>query len=391
MNDLAPPSATPAAPTSSRRIASLDVIRGVAIIGTLASNIWLFRAFFGERVIDIWWDDLLSAASNGKFLGLLTIMFGIGLEIQRQAALRRGSRWPGTYLIRTGLLFLDGMLNYIFVVQFDVLRAYAILGFVVAFVLLLPEKRQWIFIGVALTAHITLMLMPLFTADGTFMLPGLVFPGDAGDSSGQSGYWATVQANSLTVFSDLTIGTDTGSILSLGLVLFTLGAILYRHGLFEPRGARLRRWAMIIGLGIGLPLELTFFLAQDQFGLDRFLSAPFVAFGILALMAAFYQRHPIGFVGRQLSLVGRMALSCYVLQNILGRVAQQLIGHSPLSTTLDPLVGTLVMLVGIAGIVVLFANLWSRRFRKGPLEYIWDVSFRLLTRRLSDLTKRVGP
>ncbi|MCB8043599.1 hypothetical protein JM654_03665 [Microbacterium oxydans] len=90
-----PPSATPAAPTSSRRIASLDVIRGVAIIGTLASNIWLFRAFFGERVIDIWWDDLLSAASNGKFLGLLTIMFGIGLEIQRQAALRRESRWPG--------------------------------------------------------------------------------------------------------------------------------------------------------------------------------------------------------------------------------------------------------------------------------------------------------
>lgn len=138
---------------------------------------------------------------------------------------------------------------------------------------------------------------------------------------------------------------------------------------------------MIIGLGIGLPLELTFFLAQDQFGLDRFLSAPFVAFGILALMAAFYQRHPIGFVGRQLSLVGRMALSCYVLQNILGRVAQQLIGHSPLSTTLDPLVGTLVMFVGIAGIVVLFANLWSRRFRKGPLEYIWDVSFRFLTRR----------
>lgn len=49
------------------------------------------------------------------------------------------------------------------------------------------------------------------------------------------------------------------------------------------------------------------------------------------------------------------------------------------------------MFVGIAGIVVLFANLWSRRFRKGPLEYIWDVSFRSLTRRLSDLTKHVGP
>ncbi|WP_168441060.1 DUF418 domain-containing protein [Microbacterium sp. K27] len=364
---------------SPGRIASLDVIRGVAIIGTLASNVWLFQAFFGERVVDIWWQDLVSTLSEGKFLGLLTIMFGIGLEIQRQAALRRGRRWPGTYLVRAGLLFVDGMLNYIFVVQFDVLRAYAVLGFVVAFVLLLPEKRQWVFIGVALVTHVTLILLPLFTGS-VMMFPGLVIPGESPTVGGRPTYWEEVQMNTLTVFSDLTVGTDTGSILTLGLVVFTLGAMLYRHGLFDARGARLRRWVMIVGLGAGIPGEVVFFLMQETFGLNRFLSAPLVAFGILALMASFYRGHRIGLVGRALSLVGQMALSCYVLQNILGRVAQSIIGHSPLAETLDPLVGTLAMFFVIAALVILFANLWMRRFRKGPLEYVWDVSFRFLTR-----------
>ncbi|MFJ2369217.1 DUF418 domain-containing protein [Microbacterium sp. NPDC087665] len=85
------------------------------------------------------------------------------------------------------------------------------------------------------------------------------------------------------------------------------------------------------------------------------MAAPFMAFGILTL-------------------------SCYVLQNILGRLAQFFLGNSPLSPMLDPLVGTLLMFAVIATLVILFAKVWLRFFRKGPLEYIWDVSFRFLTR-----------
>lgn len=379
MTQLASSAASRSSPASNPpRIASLDVIRGVAILGTLASNIWLFQAFVGERVIDERWAELLSWTSEGKFLGLLTIMFGIGLEIQRQSARRQGRRWPGTYLVRAGLLFLDGVLNCILVVQFDVLRVYAILGFVVAFVLLLPEKRQWIFIGTALATHITLMLLPLFAPD-VASIPGFVFPGELPVVDGRPTYAQEIHINALTVLSDLTIGSDTGGIFTLGLVCFTLGAMLYRNGILDARGARLRRWVMAVGFGVGLPLDLVFFLSDETFGFGRFLAAPFTAFGLLALMAAFYQQRPIGFIGRHLSLVGRMALSAYVLQNILGRVAQFLLGNSPLSPMLDPLVGTTLMFVTIAMIILAFSTLWLRHFRKGPLEYVWDVSFRFLT------------
>ncbi|ONI65237.1 hypothetical protein ALI44B_00660 [Leifsonia sp. ALI-44-B] len=362
-----------------RRIPSLDVIRGVAIIGTLASNIWLFVSFTGDRVIDIWWQGLLDWIPNGKFLGLLTIMFGIGLEIQRQSAKRRGRRWPGTYPIRAGLLFLDGALNYILVVQFDVLRAYAIVGFIVAFILLLPEKRQWIFIGLALTTHLTILTVDVF-APGSTQLPGIVLPGEFPVYEGRPNYWQTVHENFLTVFAAITPGGDVGTIITLGLAVFTLGAMLYRNGLFEARGARLRKWLMVIGFGVGLPWDIFTFVTGDTSGFGRYVAAPIVAFGVLGLMASFYQRHRIGFVGRRLSAIGQMALTCYVLQNILGRVAQSLIGNSPLSGMVDPVIGTVAMFTVITLLLVLFAELWMRKFRKGPLEYVWDISFRLITR-----------
>ena len=91
-----------------RRIVALDVARGLAILGTLLTNIAifastsddLFSTFFPERSIaaEAWgfidgsndtgipfipWliESLLYLITDGKFLGLLTIMFGIGVEL----------------------------------------------------------------------------------------------------------------------------------------------------------------------------------------------------------------------------------------------------------------------------------------------------------------------
>ena len=72
--------------------------------------------------------NALNLVTDGKFIGLLTIMFGIGLEIQRQSAIRRGEKWPGRYPWRAGLLILDGLLNYISIFEFDVLMGYGLTG-----------------------------------------------------------------------------------------------------------------------------------------------------------------------------------------------------------------------------------------------------------------------
>ena len=367
-------------PTPQPRVPWFDVVRGAATIGSLASNIWLFTAFSGEPVIDPWWRDLLQTLPSGKFLGLLTIVFGIGLEIQREAPVRRGQRWPGAYLVRLALLFLDGVLNNIFLVQFDVLLAYAIVGFVVAFVLLLKERWQWVFLWTALALHLGLLLLLETAPTITSAVPSLILPGELPVFEGRPTYGQTVVMAGLTVFGDLTLGSDTGSIITLGLFAFTGGALLYRRGLFEERGTRLRAGLMISGLGLGVPLDIAFHVLAPERAFERFSSSTLVAFGILALIAHFYCGRKVGFVGRRLSSVGRMALSCYVLQNALGRIAQEVILGSPISSRVDPVLGTVAVFAVVAVVLIIFAEVWLRVFRRGPLEAVWDVAFRITTR-----------
>ena len=86
---------------TQQRIGVLDVARGIAILGTLATNIWIFTDPGGivgylERPLPSLTGGLEQAVqtivrqlANGKFLGMLTLMFGVGLELQRRSARRR--------------------------------------------------------------------------------------------------------------------------------------------------------------------------------------------------------------------------------------------------------------------------------------------------------------
>jgi len=55
--------------------------------------------------------------------------------------------------------------------------------------------------------------------------------------------------------------------------------------------------------------------------LSRYTVAPVVAFGYLGLILILLRRHPVGGLGRRLADVGRTALSCYMLQNVVALVA----------------------------------------------------------------------
>lgn len=80
------------------RIKLLDVARGLAIIGTLGTNIWIFGS--SGYSVDLDETDISRIGSyiskfsdyltNGKFLGLLTIMFGIGMQLKYASFQNRG-------------------------------------------------------------------------------------------------------------------------------------------------------------------------------------------------------------------------------------------------------------------------------------------------------------
>ncbi|MFC4128634.1 DUF418 domain-containing protein [Nocardia rhizosphaerae] len=374
------------------RVVALDVLRGIAIVGTLGTNVWIFTNPAGlvGYAQDLggaaengwmWTERVLQQLAQGKFLGLLTVMFGIGLAIQQASAHRGGRRWPGRYPVRAGLLFLDGLLNFLLIAEFDVLMGYAVTGLVVAYLLATSERAQRRWLITAAAIHLTMMTLiaaALAFAPAQERSSAPLDPNPYADGS----FWDLVLFRLDHV---LTFRLETILVFPMSVALFLLGARLYHAGVFRPEGARLRRRLMVLGFGIAAPLDLVIgvFGGGDLVLLTRYGIAPFVALGILAAVAEFYQRgQRTGLLGARLGEVGRMALSCYILQNLIAGILCYGWGFG-LATRI-PAAALVPFTIGVFALVValiaLFAHLWLRWFERGPVEWLWQRTYRLLAR-----------
>lgn len=379
--------------TPGIRYVSLDVMRGIAILGTLGTNIWIFtnpEGFIGYvsgvgRAEGVWrWvEAVLQQLCQGKFLGLLTVMFGIGLAIQQHSAQRRGGSWPGAYPVRAGLLFVDGVVNFLLFTEFDVLTGYAVTGLIVAFVLATSARSQRIWLSAAVLVHVAILVV----------IVGAVVasppPEDNPPVQQQPNPYAEGSFWDLVVFRVdhlLVFRAETILILPVAIAMFIAGAMVFRAGVLAPEGAELRRRLMIVGFIVALPIDLIVGLFWGSAGMlvGRYLTAAIVAFGVLAAVAQFYVAGRVpGIVGRALGTVGRMALSCYVLQNALagalcygwGLGLAQRMGPG----TVVP--GTLGVYALVVAVLMLFSKLWLSRWERGPLEMLWQASYQRLTTR----------
>ncbi|ROP36938.1 DUF418 domain-containing protein [Saccharothrix texasensis] len=369
------------------RIVALDVLRGVAILGTFGTNVWAFThprgvtgflADFGSGAGDTA-TALLQMVSNGKFLGLLSIMFGIGLAIQHRSAVRRGRRWPGWYLWRSALLLVEGLLHYVLVFEFDVLMFYAVVSVLVAYLVGRGGRVQvgWMVAMGALNAAV----VGLVTAA---LLSGATTVGDPGFAVAADSWWGGVQAR---VEHFAVFRAEGFLVLPLSALLFLAGARLFAAGALEDsaRGAGIRRRLVAWGLGVGVPANVATTLAgADWFAVDRYVCAPLVAFGLLGGIASLVHRMraEAGPVRRGLTAVGRSALSCYVGQNVLasalcydwGLGLARRWGH------LGPWFTGAVWLL-VAALLLGGASWWMGRFERGPVETVWDWAYRAPQRR----------
>ncbi len=358
------------------RVSGLDIARGIAILGTLGTNIWIFShpggllGLLADPIgpgVPAWQvpiELVLKQVANGKFLGLLTLMFGIGLAIQFDSARRKGVAWPHGYLWRAAVLFVDGIVHYLLVVEFDVLMGYAVTGAVVAVLLLTSPvaQRRWMIITASLhvvaVGFITLGLV-LGQADLGVSVP-------AGEPYRTGSWWDLVllRIDHLDVFR-----FEPVFILASSIALFLLGARLWRAGVFRPEGARLRRTLIIIG-ALALPFDLVLGSVFSQaFFAVRYLTAPLVSLGLLALIAAVTLRGRPGWWGRRMSELGRVALSGYIAQNLIASILFYGWGFG--LNGIDPALRLPVTVLAwaVIGVIILtLANLWLRRFSRGPLE-----------------------
>jgi uncharacterized protein len=267
------------------RIDALDVLRGVAILGTFGTNVWLFahpggpvawmsQVFVAGDPVDV----VLRTLTNGKFLALLTLLFGVGIELQYRSAVRRGSPWPGRYPVRAAILFAEGLVHYVLVFEFDVLMGYAIASLVVAYLVGRSDRAVRAWMGVVGGIYVAVLLAVTALLVAT---PEEAASGSAPDPTLTASWPHQVQ---LRLEHAALLRAEIVLIVPSAVVLFLVGSRLVRAGAFTPDGAGVRRRLVAVGLGVGVPLNaLTAAAGPDWFLVERYVAPPLVALGLLGL------------------------------------------------------------------------------------------------------------
>lgn len=364
-----------------QRIRLLDILRGFAILGTLGTNIWIF-ANLGDLAYVFtmdhaeWWssvDDLIRLVVlflvNGKLLGLLTIMFGVGLEFKYRQSLRKGTAWPGIYLWISFILLLEGFLHFTLVMEYDILMSYAITAMFVSFIVKAGDKaikRTMIIIG---TFH-ALIISWIFFVDVYFGFSGANFSLGGMEETVllyQEGTWLEQVGYRLNNF--LLLRSEAIFVIPMNIFLFLTGVQLLRSGALSPdeRGRNIRRKMMKIGLFLGVPLNLLIFIPGGYFDFPvRYLFAPLLSIGYISFVAFLVEKSPRFWLWTRLEDIGRMALSCYVMQNILSSLLFYGWGlgwGGNVSSLTTVAIWGLISLIQIG-----FAAVWLRKFQLGPME-----------------------
>ncbi|HBR4702072.1 DUF418 domain-containing protein YeiB [Klebsiella pneumoniae] len=366
------------------RNVTLDFVRGVAILGILLLNIsafglpkaaYLNPAWSGSASLsDAWTWALLDLLAQVKFLTLFALLFGAGLQL----LLPRGKRWIQS---RLTLLALLGFIHGLFFWDGDILLAYALVGLVSWRMVREAHHVKSLFntgVVLYLTGIAVLVLLGLIsgTAANRSWAP------DAANLQYEQ-YWKLhggmeAVSNRADMLSDnlLALGAQYGWQLA-GMML--MAAALMRSGWlkgqFSLRHYR-RTGALLVAAGMAVNLPAIFaqwYLAWDYrwcaflLQAPRELSAPLQAIGYAALAWGYWpQLCRFRLVGA-IACVGRMALTNYLLQTL---ICTTLFYHLGLFMRFDRL-QLLAFVPPIWAVNLLVSSLWLRRFRQGPVEWLW--------------------
>jgi len=391
---------SPLQPTvSGERIESLDLLRGIAILGILIMNIqsmsmpgaaYLNPTAYGDLDglnYGVWVFSHLFA--DQKFITLFSMLFGAGiLLVSERVEARSGSAFR-FHAKRNFWLLIIGLVHAYLIWYGDILVAYALCSFLVFGLRGWSPRRLFVLGGILLTIPTLLNLMfylsmpqwPdealrsvqqswLPSADTT---AGLI-AGATGTLSEQLAFNATAALEMHTfVFFTLFLWRVSGLML-IGMALYKTGVLTAsRSGLFYRRGL----WA---GLVVGFPVIIAGIVQNENAGwsveYSMFMGSIYnywgslaVSFGYLCAVMLFAQSDAAHGIKRRFAAIGRMALTNYLAQSVIGVLLFYGVGLG-LFGQVDRTMQLLITL-GVWALQYGWSAPWLETYRFGPVEWLW--------------------
>ncbi len=371
------------------RIADVDALRGFALLGILQVNIMAFASVFyglptGEPEQGLGFNDLvhlfISTIFEMKFYLLFSFLFGYSVTLQMQSAVRAGEPFVPRFLRRQAGLWVIGLLHAVLLFHGDILSTYAILGVVLLFWRnsadrTLLKSAIWL---ISITAILWASLGVLQWMVGEVQDPAQDL------LNAQYAYTAYTGGFGSVIMQHINELKLMWLILLLiqapcALAMFLLGFLAGKHQfLAQPDQYRpYLKPAIKAGLFIGLPASLITSLTAllstgtywEIFGLALSLvTAPFLTFGIIALMLKFFGTERGLFWRDALAPAGRMALSNYLLQSLICGFIFYGYGLAFIDQTTA--IGNVLIGVLIFTFQLFFSHWWMKHYYYGPLEWL---------------------
>lgn len=390
---------------SPERLVLLDVLRGFALLGILLVNMALFNHSFVAQVIGLdrptgLLDQLarwvIAFFAEGKFYSTFAFLFGLGMALQHRRFVAGGRRFAPFFLRRMGVLLLIGLAHAYLLWVGDILILYSLLGVVLLLAFRNRRPRTLlVWFGVLLllplllnSALFGLAFLARATPEGAAMVDAALAEQQAqlsaaaaqADQAYASGSYLQVTAQRAR---DMQLVFATWPFMAFNvLAMMVLGVYAAQRDLAnEAQGSphwlrRLWRWSLAIGV-IG---NLLYVVAGDL--ASRSVPSPQLLASLVGqtvgapALSIFYMTsiarlQDPAWQARlaPLASVGRMAISNYLLQTIICTTLFYGYGLG-LYGRVGPAAGVLLT-VAIYAAQVPLSVWWLRRFRFGPVEWLW--------------------
>lgn len=385
---------------TKERIALLDVVRGLAVLGILLMNIRLFSepsaAYFnplawgdhaGLNKLWFWFQALFA---DQKFMAIFSMLFGASTAIICDGLARRGEAVARTYAKRIFGLLLIGLFHAYLLWPGDILVPYAI-GSIIPFI---AKNWRW-----QISMALGISLLVLGTIWYALAYYGISMAPPDAQAVMRDGFWlpsrdvmaAEVAAHQGSYSEHFAYRVEDAFAMQTSIFLnwgvwriggmMLIGLALYRQGFLRGKlSARSYGTIALIALPVGFALAAQGLAAYEAAGwafpYSFFLASAWnywgsalMAVGYMALVGWLLTSTSFRAGFNALSNVGRAALSNYLFQTVACISIFYGFGLG-LYGELERW-QTAFIVLGVWAVQIALSAWWFRSHDKGPVEAIW--------------------
>lgn len=376
---------------TSPRLHVVDALRGFAIVSImLLHNIEHFDFYYRPDDLPEWikaldsvlWDTLFFLF-GGKSFAIFALLFGLTFYIQSHNQQKKGKPFAGRFIWRMVLLFAFGIINSAFF-EGDILTIYAVIGIFLVPIQKFSTKPLAIIalILLAQPVYIVQFIQALYDPSGTLQDPA------SWAYFGNMETYITSPSILEVIKGNLTNGKiavllwsyENGRYFQI-LGLFIIGYIMGRKKWFVWTHQNKKLWIRILVRAIpifGILYTLQIYLS-DIFP-NEVIRRPFATAWnswtnlcfMMILVSSFILLFHTKYIHRVLNLlspIGKMSLSNYIFQSIIGSFIYYEYGlgfYKYTGATYSVIIGLVLSIF-----TVIFCTYWNKHYKQGPLEHIW--------------------